>query len=126
MITEVFDPKLSAEKALTDTLTGNLRDMYQKGFIDGQVQIVATIASNLEKVAQAAQCPDDLKPGFTEAVKYLKSITSGQPYQLTGKDLGKAVETDKKTAKAEMVAKATASAQQTKKKLASVNPEARA
>lgn len=127
MITEAFDPKLSAEKALTDTLTGNLRDMYQKGFVDGQVQIVATIATNLEKVSQAEQCPDELKAGFAETVKYLKSIATGQPYQLTAKSAPPAPpQVDKKSAKAQLADKAMQAAQDVKKKLHPVNPAARA
>jgi len=84
-VTEVVQPDLAAERALTDTLTKNMREMYQRGIVDGTMTILGQTAGNLDKVSKSPECPDDLKAGFVEAVKYLRSIGSGQPYTLQGK-----------------------------------------
>jgi len=119
---EIMHPELAAEKALTATLTKNLPEMYAKGVSDGVIGIITQTSDNLEKVSKAPECPEDLRAGFLEASLYLKSIISGQPYQLKGKPT--APQRSKRSTKLEMVAKAKAAA--VAKKLDNdVNPEHR-
>jgi hypothetical protein len=109
MITENTEQLLAAERALTQTLQSNMREMYNKGMIAGTEKILVDISKNLSTVAKDAKCPRHLRAGFAEASAYLESIVTGKTYTLKAQPerIKKVVApVVKEKAKADLVAKA--------------------